>query len=51
MTNKVVKTWKSDPDDRRLLAALKKAKVEKNESSRVRAGLRSLARENGIVIP
>ncbi len=45
MAGMPVKTWKASPDDIRVLKALKKAKVEKNESDRVRAGLRALARE------
>jgi len=51
MTAKTVHTWKSGPEDDRVLKALKKAKVERNESDRVRAGLRALAREKGVIVP
>jgi hypothetical protein len=45
---KIVRTWKASPDDMAVLKALKKAKVEDNESDRVRAGIRALARERSI---
>ena len=48
MTDKIVKTWKAGPEDRAVLKALKAARVKKNESERVRAGLRALARERGV---
>ena len=49
-TDKIVKTWKASPEDQAVLAALKRARVKTNESERVRAGLRALAKEKGIVI-
>jgi hypothetical protein len=45
MAGMPIHTWKASEEDLRILKALKKAKVEKNESDRVRAGLRALARE------
>ena len=45
MAGMPVRTWKASEEDLKILRALKKAKVEKNESDRVRAGLRALARE------
>ncbi|MCK9593582.1 MAG: hypothetical protein M0Q91_16385 [Methanoregula sp.] len=51
MTAKTVHTWKAGAGDDRVLKALKKAKVEQNESDRVRAGLRALAREKGVTVP
>jgi hypothetical protein len=45
ITAGVVKSWRLSKDDILLLKALKKAKVEKNVSDRIRAGLRALARE------
>jgi hypothetical protein len=50
MTDKIVKSWKATPEDMVVLKALKKAKVESNESDRIRAGIRALARENGVSI-
>ena len=50
MTAMPIKTWKASPEDLRVLAALKRAKVEKNVSDRIRAGLRALAREKGVEI-
>jgi len=50
MVGMPVKTWKASTDDIAVLKALKKAKVERNESDRVRAGLRALAREKGVLI-
>jgi hypothetical protein len=50
MAGMPVKTWKTSPEDIRVLKALKKAKVEKNVSDRIRAGLRALAREKGVEI-
>lgn len=47
-TDKVVRTWKASPADMVVLAGLKAAGVEQTESDRVRAGLRLLARENGV---
>jgi hypothetical protein len=49
-TNKIVRSWKASPEDQEILAALKKAKVGRCESDRVREGIRSLARENGIKV-
>lgn len=51
MSDKTVHSWKADPECERLLKALKRAKVEKSESSRVRAGLVMLATANGVEIP
>jgi hypothetical protein len=48
MTDKIVRTWKASPEDMRVLKALKKARVEKTESDRVRAGLRALAEKKGV---
>ena len=48
MSDKTVHSWKADPGYERLLKALKRAKVEKSESGRVRAGLVLLAKENGV---
>lgn len=38
-----VRTWKAASEDLEILHSLEKARVEKNESARVRAGLRLLA--------
>ena len=46
-----VRTWKASDEDNTLLKALKRAKVEKSESGRVRAGLVLLATANGVEIP
>jgi hypothetical protein len=43
-------TWKASPEDVEVLKALRKGRVERNESQRVRAGLRALAREKGVVV-
>jgi hypothetical protein len=50
MAKTPVHVWKAQPGDLVVLKALKKAKVEENESARVRAGLRALAREKGVKI-
>ena len=50
MVKTPIKVWKAQPGDLAVLKALKKAKVEDNESARVRAGLRALAREKGVEI-
>ena len=50
-TDKIVRSWKAAPEDQAILAALKKAKVGRCESDRVREGLRALAKENGIKVP
>jgi len=50
MTDKVVHSWKATPADIAVLKALRKGRVERNESQRVRAGLRALAREKGVVV-
>jgi hypothetical protein len=51
MSDKTVHSWKADPEYERLLKALKRAKVEKSESGRVRAGLVLLATANDVKIP
>ena len=45
-----IKTWKTTPEDIRVLAALKRARVGKNVSDRVRMGLRALAEKEGITV-
>lgn len=50
MAGMPVKTWKASDEDLTVLKALKKAKVERCESDRVRAGLRALAKERGVMI-
>ena len=49
-SNVKMNAFKTTSEDLRVLAALKKAKVEKNVSDRIRAGLRALAREKGVEI-
>jgi hypothetical protein len=44
-TDKIVRSWKASPEDMMILDALEKAKVERCESDRVRAGLRLLAKK------
>jgi len=50
-TDKIVRSWKASPEDQEILSALKKAKVGRCESDRVREGIRALARENGVKVP
>ena len=45
-----VHSWKASLEDEKLLEMLDKANVERNESSRVREGLKLLAKTNGVVI-
>jgi len=45
-----VHAWKASPEDMKVLKALKKSRVEKTESDRVRAGLRALAEKKGVNI-
>lgn len=51
MSDKTVHTWKADPVYECLLEDLRRAKIEKSESERVRAGLILLAKEHGLKIP
>ena len=48
MSDTKVHSWRAEPEDERLLVALEYANVEKSESSRVRAGLRLLAKKNKV---
>ena len=48
MSDTNVHSWRAEPEDERLLAALESANVEKSESARVRAGLRLLAKRNKV---
>jgi hypothetical protein len=48
MTDLIVHCWKAYPEDLAVLKALKRAKVCRNESERVRAGLRALAEKKGV---
>jgi len=47
-TDKVVHSWKASPEDVKILDSLKDAKVEENETARVRAGIRLLAKERQV---
>jgi hypothetical protein len=51
MTDKIVHSWKADPEDRALLSALEECNVERSESARVRAGLRLLAKKYKVIVP
>jgi hypothetical protein len=50
MSDTNVHSWRAEPEDERVLAALEYANVERSESARVRAGLRLLAKRNGVKV-
>ena len=50
MTDKTVHSWKASPEDEAILSALEECNIEASESARVRAGLRLLAKRNGVKV-